>query len=287
MAQSPTHKFGQIIGELLEKVLIPPLSEVADRHGLFLDYKHARAARNNRKKVQWTDSKGNTHDLDYVLEYGGSETTIGSPKAFIESAWRRYTKHSRNKAQEIHGAVSVLAETYQDFNPFLGVVLAGVFTDGSIQQLRSHGYSIVYCSYSMMIHAFAEVGIDASFDEDSKDSDVEAKVDQFKKLTETQHAKLHAELRSGLKNDLDAFIVDLEASLTRKIERIFVATLYGATYEMVTVEQATKFISEYAETTTNGEFVRYEVGVRYTNGDQISGQFGGRTEAVLFLRGLV
>ena len=44
---------------------------------------------------------GNVHDLDYVFEQGGTEATIGQPKAFIEIAWRRYTKHSRNKAQEI------------------------------------------------------------------------------------------------------------------------------------------------------------------------------------------
>ena len=127
MAQSPSHKFGQIIGDVLEQMLMRSFSEFADAHDLYLDYKHARKARGNRKKVSWVDHKGNKHDLDYVFEAGGSEAVIGTPKAFIESAWRRYTKHSRNKAQEIQGAVAVLAETYQDHSPFLGVVLAGVF----------------------------------------------------------------------------------------------------------------------------------------------------------------
>jgi hypothetical protein len=105
MAESPSHKFGQIIGELLEEVLRKPLMRIARRHGLYLDFKHPRKARGNKRKVCWTDHKGNKHDLDYVLEFGGSETVIGKPKAFIESAWRRYTKHSRNKAQEIQGSV--------------------------------------------------------------------------------------------------------------------------------------------------------------------------------------
>lgn len=74
MAQSPSHTFGQKIGELLEEMLRPLLAEVGGKHGLYLDYKHARPARQNRKKVGWQDKKGNIHDLDYVLELGGSES---------------------------------------------------------------------------------------------------------------------------------------------------------------------------------------------------------------------
>lgn len=54
---------------------------------------------------------GNAHDLDFVLERGGSDDKIGMPAAFIETAWRRYTKHYRNNAQEIQGALEPLAET--------------------------------------------------------------------------------------------------------------------------------------------------------------------------------
>src|ERR1700733_3295387 len=101
MANSPSHKFGQIIGELLEKMFQAPLTAIARKHGLYLDYKHSRPARGNKVKVNWADSKGNSHDLDYVLEHGGTEDVVGIPKAFIETAWRRYTKHSKNKVQKM------------------------------------------------------------------------------------------------------------------------------------------------------------------------------------------
>ena len=145
MAQSPAHRLGQIIGDQLEAALYEPLLSIAQEFGLYLDYKHSRPARGGRKKVAWTDSYGNTHDLDYVLEEGGSEKMQGCPRAFIETAWRRYTKHSRNKAQEIQGAISPLATTYQNFRPFLGVVLAGIFTEGSLDQFRSHNFNVAYC----------------------------------------------------------------------------------------------------------------------------------------------
>jgi hypothetical protein len=121
MAESPSHKFGQIIGDVLEVAIEPVLSLFAQENGLYLDKKGPRPARKGMK-VSWTDLSGNVHDLDFVLEKNGSLTKIGTPVAFIESAWRRYTKHSRNKAQEIQGAILPLAATYQNSAPFIVTV---------------------------------------------------------------------------------------------------------------------------------------------------------------------
>lgn len=144
VAQSPAHRLGQFVGDQLELTLREPLQAMAKEYGLYLDYKHPRRARAGRRKVVWKDLYGNTHDLDYVLEEGGSEDKIGEPLAFIETAWRRYTKHSRNKVQEIQGAIAPLAETYPRRQPFLGAVLAGDFTEGSLKQLQSHRFHLAH-----------------------------------------------------------------------------------------------------------------------------------------------
>jgi hypothetical protein len=143
MAESPAHKLGQLIGLAIERALEEPLHAFGRQHGLYLDKKGPRPGRNG-VKVTWLDKYRNTHDLDFVFERGGSNVVRGQPAAFIEVAWRRYTKHSRNKVQEIQGAITPLRDTYQGLSPFAGVVLAGVFTDGSLQQLRSHGFSILF-----------------------------------------------------------------------------------------------------------------------------------------------
>jgi hypothetical protein len=168
VAESFAHKWGQTIGNLLQESLRELLQSVADRHGLYLDYQRTRAARTG-KKVTWKDRYGNSHDLDYVFERGGTDTVLGLPAAFIETAWRRYTKHSRNKAQEIEGAVRTLADTYSHLRPFLGIILAGVFTQGSLDQLRSRDFQVVYLPYDAIVDAFVAVGIDASFDEHTKE----------------------------------------------------------------------------------------------------------------------
>ena len=173
MAQSPAHRLGQIVGDQLELALRDPLQAMAGEFGLYLDYKHRRRARAGRKKVVWRDLYGNAHDLDYVLEEGGSEDQIGEPLAFIETAWRRYTKHSRNKVQEIQGAIMPLAETFARRQPFLGAILAGEFTGGSLAQLQSHRFHLAHCPYATIVQAFAEEGVDISSEEASPDEELD------------------------------------------------------------------------------------------------------------------
>ena len=153
MALSPSHKFGQIIGALLENATFPLLDDFATKHGLYLDRKGRRPCRKG-VKCSWVDLNGNTHDLDFVLEWDGSDDIRGTPAAFIETAWRRYAKHSRNKAQEIQGAIEPLGATFPQFRPFKGAILAGVFTDGAITQLESLGFSVLVFPYQTVIDAF-------------------------------------------------------------------------------------------------------------------------------------
>jgi hypothetical protein len=287
MAQSPTHKFGQIIGELLESLMHKPLKKVAAQHGLYLDYQHSRPARENRKKVCWTDSKNNKHDLDYVLEHGGSEKVIGSPKAFIEIAWRRYTKHSRNKAQEMQGAIIPLAETYHKFHPFLGVVLAGEFTQGSLDQLRSHGFGILYFPYSSIMKAFAKVGIDALVNEDTADETVQQKVDAYLALSDKQRQAIATKLKSLHRSDVKVFLEQLETSLGRGLISIVVVPLSGTYLEALTVEEAVNLISAYDESRSQNQFVRYEIIATYCNGDSITGNFQQKSAAIQFVTQLV
>ena len=286
MAVAPAHKLGQIIGDLLEAALREPLEAIAVKHGLYLDYKHKRPARGHKAKVGWTDRKGNTHDLDYVLESGGSEDVLGAPKAFIETAWRKYTKHSRNKAQEIHGAIIPLAETFSKCNPFLGVVLAGVFTEGSLQQLRSNQFSILYYPYEAIVQVFTGVGVDVAFDEKTPDEDLRAKVDAVHALSSRRWKALARRLREVRRDELDEFLNRLEVSLMRKIVGVFVTSLHGATCEVATIEDAVRCIEEYDELRPGEGFVRYEVSVRYSNGDKIEANFQDKRTAVGFLKGL-
>ncbi|PSS59345.1 DNA methylase, partial [Ensifer sp. NM-2] len=170
MAISYAHRVGQIIGYALEASLDPLLREVAREHNLYLDVAHPRAARDGRKLIRWFDSSGSGHNLDFVLEHEGSEEKAGAPKAFIESAWRRYTKHSMNKAGEIANALVPLRSTYSQYRPFLGAVVAGEWTSCGLDNMRNQGIEVIYVPRQDIIDAFAQVGVDVDFDEDTAES---------------------------------------------------------------------------------------------------------------------
>lgn len=280
MAESLSHKFGQIVGDLLELALYPHLEKFAKKHKLYLDNKGQRKARTG-KKVSWIDGNGNKHDLDFVLERGGTENKIGVPVAFIESAWRRYTKHSRNKVQEIQSAILPLARKYNSSSPFVGVVLAGVFTDGALNQLKSLGFGVLYFHYDTVVKAFAKFGIDASFDEKTAESDFKNKIENWNKLA-NQH-EVAKELLKLNKKNVDVFLSSLSDSVSRYIEYVSILPLHGHESTMTSLSEAIDFLKGYIEYKLELPLVKYEVTLRYNTGDKIEASFKNKKDAIKFL----
>ena len=285
MATSPSHRWGQIIGqEFLEVAIEPLMRDVAAEHGLYLDQKGPRAARKGNK-ISWVDLYGNTHDLDFVLERNGSEARIGSPVAFIETAWRRYTKHSRNKAQEIQGAILPLVMTHQHHAPFIGVILAGDFTDGALTQLRSLGFRVLYFSYHSIVAAFDSVGIDSRFDEDTPDAACAMKVQAWDALDRRARRRIARHLLRRQAAQVAEFMRSLEEAIKRQINRVVVLPLHGTPFTWETVDAAIGFIEAYSETDHAPKPVaKYEIQIRYDNNDSMRGEFVDKEGAVAFLR---
>lgn len=287
MAESAAHKWGQIIGDLLQLSLREELQKAANRHQLYLDYQRDRPARKG-SRVSWQDRFGNSHDLDYVFERGGTDTTIGQPAAFIEVAWRRYTKHSKNKAQEIQGAVLALAETYGHFRPFLGIILAGQFTGNALVQLRSHAFDVFHIPYDDILKAFASVGIDAAYDEDTPERRFREKIKQYQSLSSQQIDNLKQGLLTSPRPDqspLQDFIATLDLSLSRCIVGITVLVLHGQPQQIASVAEAIQYLQTYEDSRpSTAKAIKYEIDVRYNNGDVIHGIFQAKDAAIHFLQ---
>lgn len=282
MAESVAHRFGQIIGEVLENAIFPLLEDFAQKHALYLDKKGPRICRPG-KKCTWIDHNGNKHDLDFVMERGGAPDKQGEPVAFIETAWRRYTKHSRNKAQEIQGAIEPLAETFKNIRPFKGAILAGEFTRGALDQLKSLGFTVLYFTYESVVQVFRAFEIDAAFDESTREDDFQSKVDGYIALSSDQKVSLAKSLLDRNSVNVTAFLKSLEISVNRKIERIIVVSLHGKQHETVTVSDAITFIESYIAGHEPATIDRYEIDVRYSNGDSIRGNFADKSSAIQFL----
>jgi len=283
MAESPAHKFGQLLGELLESLIQPQLEDFCHARNLYLDYHKKNRKARLGKKVSWVDSYGNTHDLDFVIERGGTDTLIGRPVAFIESAWRRYTKHSRNKAQEIQGAILPLAEKYRWNNPFLGTIIAGVFTEGSIEQLHSLGFHVLYISYESYVQAFKSEGFDILFGEDTPDQVFSEMNSRFEAASADAIERIQVSLIKANKENIDKFFFALEQRLSRYITHVFVIPLYGRVNDFLSVEEAIQFIDHHPIYEGSGEFRKYEIRVEFSNGDKVEASLEAKDKVKDFL----
>ncbi|HEX8202302.1 MAG TPA: hypothetical protein VF590_17625 [Isosphaeraceae bacterium] len=283
MADAAGHKFGQFIGKYCEAALEPILQEFADKHGLYLDKKGPRPAR-NVEYVQWKNCYGFYHNLDYVLERGGTPEKIGRPVAFIESAWRRYTKHSVNKAAEITGAVVPTAQEHRFSAPMLGCILVGDYSTPPLEQLKKIGFKVLYLNYESVLEAFKTVGIDAWFDEKTPEAVHIERKKQWDALSEEERTKVWRKLIELNEKNLRNFKLRLERAVKRLITAVRIIPLHGTPVEYVTVHEAISFVEDYDEKAAHGPLLKYEILIRYDNGDKIDASFEDRATTIEFLQ---
>ncbi len=240
---------------------------------LFLDVPGERPSVRSGKKITWADRYGNEHDLDFVIEKGGSKEKQGKPVAFIEAAWRRYTKHSRNKAQEIQGAVLPIAEKHSWEKPFLGAILAGEFTENSIDQLKSLGFRILHVPYSTIVDAFLSVGADASFDETTPDEEFRERLKQIDLMGDKQIDALKSRLAQDCAGLINQFLGELGDTLDRMVDCVVVLPLSGEKHVFESLTEAGQFVDGFVQESTSPTFQKYEAIIKYSNGDRIDGSF--------------
>lgn len=282
MATSPSHQLGEWIGDFFEDSIIQYLRPIVTKKGFYLDYKHPRPAREYRKEVIGVDKEGNKHKLDIVIEENGSENRIGNPKAYIEMAWRRYVKHSKNKVQEIAGAIRPLVATNAKEMPFYAAVLAGEFTENSLVQLRSQGFYVVYFNYAEICSLFARHGISIRWEESTSESDLQKIVSVLYGLSDRKKEQIQATFFLVYKERLKALTDALIASLETSITHVTVVPIHGNVTLLNSVEDAISFIMSYDES-SYAPIIRYEIIIRYSNGDEYIMKCINKTKAIQFL----
>ena len=284
-AGSATHKLGQMIGNFFENFFKASLEEVARNRNLYCDSKGARPKiRGNRKKVTWKDDRGTPHDLDYVLEREASETSRGKPVAFLELAWRRYTKHSRNKAGEIEGALYHLGGTYPD--AFLGAILAGEWSKGSLEQMQIRGINILHIPFEDIAATFNSKGINLRYEEKSSENVKWDIIEQWQKLSEGDLEDLEKTLNQKIHQNFQPFLEQLTSALERRIVAIRIWSLFSKVSEFVNAEQAVNALTNMDVDVSDGglEFTKFEIQLRFGNGDKIEGEFREKETAIKFLQ---
>lgn len=283
MAKAPGHKLGQVVGTFIERFVASILGSFAAEHGYFLDTKGPRGKARPGKKITWADKYGSSHDLDFVLEKAGTADVRGRPVAFIEVAWRGGTRHSRNKAQEIQGAVLPIAEKHVWDMPFLGAVIAGNFTDGASDQMAKAGFQVLYIKYDSVVTAFRKIGIKIEFDDDTSDEDAEVYLEKIEALSSTKRNRFEQHLAELNKSEISDFIGELKKALSRYIEKILITPLFGSSAEFPNVTDAIAYLGKDIKSPQKLSMFKIDVLVCFSNGDKIDASFKRPSDARNFL----
>lgn len=285
MAKSQSHKLGEQIGNFFEEAMQEPIKQFALKNNLYFDTFGQREARPS-KKVTWEDVNGNKHDLDYVLERNGSDTHIGDPMAFIELAWRRYTKHSKNKAQEIYGAVNPIANKYNYLQPFKGAILSGDFTLKSLEQLRSQGFEVLYIPFDTIVRVFKKHNLDIYFDEDTTDIECEKIISRWNRLPKKKLNAVMQTLYQDCEIEIKQFVENLRTAINRRIKHIYILPLHGEGVQKTDVNSAVDFINAYNQNFVTASLEVIHIAVVYNNGTNIEGNFKTKGDAISFLKNI-
>lgn len=286
MAKSPSHALGQIAGYMMEQAFFEMLEPIAQEFDLYIDRQGERQARGTKKKVTWFDAHGNKHDLDFVLEREGSTSQVGRPAAFVESAWRRYTKHSINKASEIANALVPLRQTYKFDRPFLAALVAGEWTQGGLAQMEAQGISVLRLPVAALVDAFAVEDVDFKYDEDTSDEYMAEQVEHWNRIGEAGQGRVVKRLQEVAGEEFSFFEAKLREHLSRRIESVVILPLHGAAKMVSSVSEAVALLSAMEDGVgfpKEMNLIRVEIQVRYSNTDKIDASFSNLADAILWL----
>ncbi len=168
-------------------------------------------------------------------------------------------------------------------------MLAGEFTNNSLNQMESEGFKVLYFSMQAMEEAFASQNIYIHWEEDTSEKELQEKVDQFERLSKREQQLIGDHLMSNHKEQWEIFLQCLQNALKRTIESIYIISLFGAEKEFCNIQDACDYIaSDQKEIAVKKNMFRgYEIIVKYSNGDKIEMRFQKKRDALTSLEKLV
>lgn len=243
---SAGHKLGQLVGDWFENYFVLPLlSEVASRLGLYLDnrfkYRPARG-----EKIIWFDVDGNGVDYDFVLELDGTDEQVGIPVAFVECFWRRGSRHSKDKARDDSGKLMPMRIAYPTAR-FLGIVAAGDFTEPARDLVRSRDIDLFYVPKDKVIQAFSKSGLQIDYPDNATEAIKLKLASSFEKKFSNKVSKTVAKNLINLvgKVAVSSYVDRVKARLSALPQEIRIILRYEATPLVFrTIKEVSDFLNE-------------------------------------------
>ncbi len=119
--------------------------------------------------------------------------------------------------------------------------------------------------------------------ESTSDAVLQQQITALEHTPETTYQHIRQDILQVGLAPLAPFLSRLRKCLGRDVVHIQVLTLSSRPHDFVSVDSAVQFIASHDGSIPMQQFVRYEIVVRYSSGDEVRGHFQTKALAIRFL----
>lgn len=224
---------GERVGKLFEEAVVRNVLPVVEELGY------------TAAPEKMTNGNNNKYQIDLVVKDGD-----GQPIILIESKYIRYKKHNRDKGSWLCTAHYNLKKTYPSIRK-LTAVLAGNWSEPSLNMLRSFGVEPVRVKFEVFARVLRKYDIEFEWDEKDKETP-RTSLEKFELLDDEQKHDIGNELVAGaidaLKNDIRN-ILGTETPPERRVSNVEVVLRTdlneSMVYEFSSVPEALRLLMQF------------------------------------------
>ena len=272
MAVSPSHRFGQIIGDFLEAVIEPFADRL--RNAKVCSISTTRTTLERREKARRLPGKTLTA-MFMISTMFSNEMELtnqrGRPSLSLKSLGDGIPSTPATKRRRFKGQFSLWPKSINGPVQELPWRCTGGCFHGGLFGPASVPLASTFCIFPMthwlpLSHRKVSISL---LTETTQDVDFHQYIKTIESATESKMERIKDQLIRANQRQLDEFMSSIAQRLERIIEKVVVIPLYGRSSEFGTIADAIKFLDQHRIYEGSGEFRRYEVLVTFTNGDRV------------------
>jgi hypothetical protein len=150
--------------------------------------------------------------------------------------------------------------------------------------LTSHGIAVLHIPFSALADSFASKGVNLRYPEKATDATKAGVISKWDALTPSDLSALRASVRAAAGAAYTGFMAGLREVLSSPVTSVCIIPMFGHDMHFASVSDALAALADYdEEKPAPVRFRRFEVMVRFSNGDTAFGNFGTKDAAVSFL----
>ena len=150
--------------------------------------------------------------------------------------------------------------------------------------MESNGIQVLYIPYELIVDCFKIKDIDLDYAEDAPDSDKTNLILKFNSLSCHDITDIESCIKSNSGDVYANFMDKLKDALFRKPDSIIIVPLFGKGKEFNIISDAIDYVDTFSEEqNVDNPFCKFEVYIRFGNGDKIDCSLENKERLILFL----